>query len=60
MNYEYCDNYYHVKQDNLKDSPTFKTCLECANLLVLIPSKSNIRLLLETKIIFQFLDNPPD
>jgi len=54
MNYEECDYYQYLTQEELKEARQYKSCPQCNSLAVLIHSNTNIKLLLEEPTVFYF------
>ena len=54
MNYEECDYYEYLTQQELGDARPYKSCPQCNSLAVLLPSSTNIKLLLEEPTVFYF------
>ena len=54
MNYQECDYYRYLSQEELKDTAQFISCPKCRSLAVLLSSTTNIQLLLEEPTVFEF------
>ena len=54
MNYEECDYYEYLTQEELKGARQYKSCPQCNSLAVLLSSSTNIKLLLEEPTVFYF------